>query len=87
MVMCHSFAHKYSVDAKVLLERVAKEISGEHALQLISRIREMLMKNDEMLNEISKKLMLSLEQSFAVLTKGGLDSTLESRTLFMRGSI
>ena len=55
MVMCHSFAHKYSVDAKVLLERVAKQITGENALQLISRIRVMLMKNDEMLTEISKK--------------------------------
>jgi hypothetical protein len=56
MVMCHSFAHKYSVDAKVLLERVAKQITGENALQLISRIRESLMKNDEMLNKISKKV-------------------------------
>lgn len=55
MVMCHSFAHKYSVDAKVLLERVAKQITGKNALQLISRIRETLMKNDEMLVEISKK--------------------------------
>ncbi len=55
MVMCHSFAHKYSVDAKVLLERVAKEITGENALQLISRIRETLMINDEMLMKISEK--------------------------------
>ncbi|RDU36673.1 hypothetical protein DRW41_11485 [Neobacillus piezotolerans] len=55
MSMCHSFAHKYSVDSKVMLERVAKQITGENALQLISRIREALMKNDEMLNEISKK--------------------------------
>ncbi len=55
MVMCHSFAHKYSVDAKVLIERVAKQITGENALQLISRIRETLMENDEMLNEISRK--------------------------------
>ena len=55
MAMCHSFAHKYSVDAKVLLERVAKQITGENALHLISRIRVMLMKNDEMLNEISEK--------------------------------
>ncbi|MEH7386507.1 hypothetical protein V7147_14025 [Bacillus sp. JJ1521] len=55
MIMCHSFAHKYSVDAKVLLERVANQINGEDALLLIRRIREMLMKNDEMLIEISKK--------------------------------
>ncbi|RHW41429.1 hypothetical protein D1B31_06785 [Neobacillus notoginsengisoli] len=55
MVMCHSFAHKYSVDAKVLLERVAKQITGENALQLISRIRETLRKNDEMLIEIANK--------------------------------
>ncbi|WP_338452803.1 hypothetical protein R4Z09_13635 [Niallia oryzisoli] len=55
MVMCHSFAHKYSVDAKVLLERVAKQITGDNALQLVSRIRRQLRKNDEMLNEISEK--------------------------------
>ena len=55
MAMCHSFAHIYSVDAKVLLERVAKQITGENALHLISRIRETLMKNDEMLTEISTK--------------------------------
>ncbi len=55
MVMCHSFAHKYSVDAKVLLERVAKQITGGNALKLIRRIRKTLLKNDEMLIEISKR--------------------------------
>ncbi|HEY2420055.1 MAG TPA: hypothetical protein VGI04_01480 [Neobacillus sp.] len=55
IVRCHGFAHKFSVDTKVLLERVAKQITGETALQLISQIRETLMKNDEMLNEIAKK--------------------------------
>ncbi|WP_428911985.1 hypothetical protein [Niallia sp. Krafla_26] len=55
MIMCHSFADKYSVDAKVLLERVAKQITGGNALQLIRRIRKTLLKNDEMLIEISKK--------------------------------
>ncbi|WP_053364975.1 hypothetical protein [Bacillus sp. FJAT-27245] len=55
MVMCHSFAHKYSVDSKVLLERVTRQITGENALQLISRIRGALMKNDEMLLKISQK--------------------------------
>ena len=50
--MCHSFAHKYSVDAKVLLERVAKQITGGNALKLIRRIRKTLLKNDEMLIEI-----------------------------------
>jgi hypothetical protein len=55
MLMCHSFAHKYSVDAKVLLERVAKQITGEKALHIISHIRVMLMKNDEKLTEIAEK--------------------------------
>ncbi|MCM2532905.1 hypothetical protein NDK43_11540 [Neobacillus pocheonensis] len=53
--MCHSFAHKYSVDTKVLLDRVAKQITGPNALQLIDRIRKTLIENDVMLNEIAKR--------------------------------
>lgn len=52
MVMCHSFADKYSGDAKVLLERVATQISDQNALQLVNRIRETLKENDRMLAEI-----------------------------------
>lgn len=55
IVMCHSFAHKYSVDAKVLLERVAKHVTGANGLKKIDRIREALMENDAMLNQIAKK--------------------------------
>ena len=55
MVMCHSFAEKYSVDTKVLLERVAQQITGQNALQLIQRIRAALAENDEMLKEIKGK--------------------------------
>jgi hypothetical protein len=55
MVMCHSFAAKYSVDTKVLLERVAQQITGQNALQLIQKIRETLAENDEMLKEIKRK--------------------------------
>lgn len=55
IVMCHSFAHKYSVDTKVLLDRVAKQITGPNALQLIDRIRKTLIENDVMLNEIAKR--------------------------------
>ncbi|MGE7768035.1 hypothetical protein [Peribacillus sp. NPDC096540] len=55
MVMCHSFAQKYSVDTKVLLERVAKQITGPNALQLIDRIRGELIENDVMLNEMAKR--------------------------------
>jgi hypothetical protein len=55
IVMCHSFAHKYSVDAKVLLERVAKQVTGANALKIINHIREALMENKVMLNEIAKK--------------------------------
>jgi nitrate/nitrite-specific signal transduction histidine kinase len=42
MAMCHSFAERFSVDTKDLLERVAKQITGQEALQLIQRIREAL---------------------------------------------
>lgn len=55
MVMCHRFAERYSVDTKVLLERIAKQISDHNAIQLIQRIRETLAKNDEMLKEIESK--------------------------------
>lgn len=55
MVMCHSFAQKYSVDTKVLLERVANQITGPNALQLIDRIRGELIENDVMLNEMAKR--------------------------------
>jgi hypothetical protein len=55
MVMCHNFAHKYSVDTKVLLERVAKQICGPNALQLVHRIRETLIENDVMLIHIAKR--------------------------------
>ncbi|MGE8206521.1 hypothetical protein ACQKP0_18585 [Heyndrickxia sp. NPDC080065] len=55
IVMCHSFAEKFSVDAKVLLERVAMQITGKNALQLIDRIQETLMENGNMLNEIQQR--------------------------------
>lgn len=55
MVMCHSFAERFSVDAKVLLERVAQQITGQSAIQLIERIRETLAENDVMLKEIKSK--------------------------------
>ncbi|MDM8147228.1 hypothetical protein [Priestia megaterium] len=55
MTMCHGFARKFSVDTKVLLERVAKQITGPNALELIHRIREVLKENDVMLHEIEIK--------------------------------
>jgi hypothetical protein len=55
MTMCHGFAHKFSVDTKVLLERVAKQVTGSNALELIHRIREVLKENDEMLHEMEIK--------------------------------
>jgi hypothetical protein len=55
MVMCHSFAQKFSVDTKVLLERVAKQITGQNSLQLIHRIEETLSENDAILKEIENK--------------------------------
>lgn len=55
IVRCHSFARKYSVDTKVLLERVAKQISGAEALQIVERIRETLIENDAALTEIENK--------------------------------
>ncbi|GIN87244.1 hypothetical protein J6TS2_36300 [Heyndrickxia sporothermodurans] len=55
MIMCHSFAEKFSVDTKVLLERVAKQITGHDALQLEQKIRETLRENDAMLKQIKNK--------------------------------
>lgn len=55
IVRCHSFARRFSVDAKVLLERVAKQISGADALQTVDRIRETLRDNDAALTEIENK--------------------------------
>ncbi|WP_233713301.1 hypothetical protein [Lederbergia citri] len=42
MVMCQSFAPKFSVDAKILLERIAKQITGQNALFIIEQIRKMI---------------------------------------------
>jgi hypothetical protein len=55
MTMCHGFASKFSVDTKVLLERVAKQVTGSNALELIQRIREVLKENDVMLHEMEIK--------------------------------
>ena len=37
------------------MERVAKQITGQNALQLVQRIREMLVKNDETLKKIKMR--------------------------------
>ncbi|MBS4176698.1 hypothetical protein [Lederbergia citrea] len=55
MVMCHSFAPKFAVDAKILLERIAKQITGPNALILVEQIRVTLFENDMMLNKLEKK--------------------------------
>jgi len=55
MVMCHSFAEKYSVDTKVMLERVARQIDGPEASELIRKIRETLAENDLKLKEIKSR--------------------------------
>ncbi|MBD8007665.1 hypothetical protein [Bacillus norwichensis] len=55
IVRCHSFAQKFSVDTKVLLERVAKQIKGANALQIVKRIRETLRENDVALTDIENK--------------------------------
>lgn len=39
----------------MLLERVAQQITGQSAILLIERIREMLAENDVMLKEIKSK--------------------------------
>ncbi|MEX0135103.1 hypothetical protein MRBLBA71_001676 [Bacillus nitratireducens] len=38
----HSFARKFSFDTKILLERVAKEITGANAIQIVDSIGETL---------------------------------------------
>ncbi len=55
IVRCHSFARRFSVDTKVLLERVAQQISGANAMQMVDRIRETLRENDAILTEIENK--------------------------------
>ena len=55
IVRCRSFARKFSVDTKVLLERVAKQIRGASALLIVERIRETLRENDTILSEIENK--------------------------------
>ncbi|AIK39095.1 hypothetical protein BG07_5308 [Bacillus pseudomycoides] len=37
IVRCHSFTRKFSVDTKILLERVAKEITGANAMHFSVR--------------------------------------------------
>lgn len=58
MAMCHSFAEKFSVDAKVLLERVAAQITDPSSINLIQRIRYTLKENDLLLMEINRKKLL-----------------------------
>ncbi|EKN71272.1 hypothetical protein BABA_02297 [Neobacillus bataviensis LMG 21833] len=55
IVRCGSFARRFSVDTKVLLERVAKQTNGESTLVIVDRIRETLRENDSILTEIEKK--------------------------------
>ncbi|MCX2825084.1 hypothetical protein RGU76_08845 [Bacillus pseudomycoides] len=52
---CHSFTRRFSVDTKILLERVAKEITGANVMQIVDRIHETLRENDAMLREIQNK--------------------------------
>lgn len=56
MVRCHSFARRFSEDTKVLLERVADQISGTDALKMVERIRETLRENDAALTVIESKM-------------------------------
>ncbi|MEH7123422.1 hypothetical protein V7127_09195 [Bacillus sp. JJ1773] len=56
MVRCHSFARRFSVDTKVLLERVGKQISGASAMKIVDGIRDTLLENDAMLTEIENKM-------------------------------
>ncbi|MFZ7942912.1 MULTISPECIES: hypothetical protein [Bacillaceae] len=55
IVRCRSFARRFSVDTQVLLERVAKQISGANALLIVERIRETLRDNAAILSEIEHK--------------------------------
>ncbi len=63
MVRCHSFAQRFSVDTKILLERVAKQIKGAQALQIVDRIRETLRENDAILTVIENKANAFLGQN------------------------
>ena len=68
IVRCHSFARRFSVDTKVLLERVTKQISGANALVVVDRIRETLRENDAILTEIENKANSFFgKESFQVL--------------------
>lgn len=58
MTMCHSFAEKFSVDTKVLFERVAAQITDPSSMILIQRIRNTLRENDFMLNQIKLKALI-----------------------------
>ncbi|MFO1442208.1 hypothetical protein KDN24_03005 [Bacillus sp. Bva_UNVM-123] len=77
MVRCHSFARRFSVDTKVLLERVAQQINGVNAMKIVDRIRETLSENDIILTEIEdkadaffgKKLSQKLQTSLIQSTK------------------
>jgi len=62
MAMCHSFAEKFSVDAKVLFERVAAQVTDTSSSSLIQRIWYTLGENDYMLNEINKKAILFFDK-------------------------
>ncbi|MGG0725557.1 hypothetical protein [Bacillus mycoides] len=42
IVRCHSFTRKFSFDTKILLEQVAKEITGAKTIQIVDRIGETL---------------------------------------------
>jgi hypothetical protein len=51
LVMCLGAARQFSDDTKVLLERVAKQVTGGDAQRLIQRLRETLRENDEVLQK------------------------------------
>jgi len=55
MVKCHSFAERFSVDMKVLLERVSEQISDQEALNIVARLRATLAENDEWLKKIKQR--------------------------------
>ncbi|WP_019243360.1 MULTISPECIES: hypothetical protein [Bacillus] len=55
IVRCHSFARRFSVDTKVLLERVAEQITGINAMQIVDEIRQILRENDAILTEIENR--------------------------------
>lgn len=51
LVMCLGAARQFSDDTKVLLERVARQVTGAHAPPLVERLRQTLGENDEVLQE------------------------------------